>query len=355
MNQVHLYLSETQRAGCLRALNTAQRWTQGDVGVFAELADEGFLRDKDGKNLSLSLWSTIVEPALTEYASLAAGTTPGVILDVHDPAVHPLGSFCMELQEQWKSVKPSKKHTTLAALPDGVQIHRIDENAFNVYNIVRKSGVLGMGEMVGKGLTEKEVAALGHIPEPVLKVAIDREKVHSFIRVVDVYSRILMNQWDTVKELTDDRWEHRRDNWHGQIEAAVKSFQEPWTGYSLHASSGIHSPNIHPEAKLVWTVQKAIRHWDIVQRLGYSSRGVSSDAPMRGDGWPFVDGDASAGLQMLPIGGGILKDGTLYYAVDSYTPGGSQVGLSLASSYSPVSLLDALAYVQKNLNQAPTF
>ena len=351
MNLVHLYLSAGQRESCLRALNMAQRWTQGDVGVFAELADAGFLRNKDGKNLSLSQWSTIVEPALTDYASLAAGTTPGVILDVHDPGVHPLGAACLQLQQQWAAAKTSKKYTTLAALPDDIEVQRTDTDAFNVY----KRDDKGARKLDAAGLSAKNVAALGQVHGAVFKLSIEHAQVHTLIRVLDIYSRILMNQWEYIKELTDDRWDHRRNDWHERVEEAVKSFKEPWTGYSVNASSGIHGQNIHPDAMVVWTVQKAVRHWEMVQRLGYSHRGVSSDAPMSGDSWPLVDGDASADLLTLPVGGGVLKQKDTFYAVQAYTADGAQTGPALASSYSPVSLLDSLAYTQANPGKAPTF
>lgn len=351
MSQVHLYLSASQRESCLRALNTAQRWVQGDVGVFAELADAGFLRNKDGKNLSLSQWSTIVEPALTEYASLAAGTTPGVILDVHDPGVHPLGAVCLQLQQQWAATKMSKKHTTLAALPHDVEVQRTDTDEFDVYKRDEK----GVRRLDSAGLSAKDVAALGQVPGAVFKLSVEHAQVHALMRVLDIYSRILMNQWEYMKELTDDRWEHRRNDWHERVDEAVKSFKEPWTGYSVNASSGIHGQNIHPDAMVVWTVQKAVRHWEMVQRLGYSHRGVSSDAPTSGEAWPLVDGDASASLSILPVGGGILKQRDTFYAVQAYTSQANQAGPALASSYSPVSLLDALAYTQVNPGKAPTF
>lgn len=350
MSQAHLYLSASQRESCLRALNTVQRWTQGDVGVFAELADAGFLRNKDGKNLSLSSWSTIVEPALTEYASLAAGTTPGVILGLHDPETHPLAAICWQLQQQWAAAKVSRKCTTLAALPDDMAIHRVAVQAFDVYKKEKDLFLLQ-----SKELTPKQVIALCAISTPVFKLSVSQANVHRLMQTLDIYSRILMNQWEYVKELTDDRWQSRRDDWHERVEEAVKAFKQPWTGYSMNASSGIHGPNIHPEAGAVFTVYKALRHWEMVQRLGYTRHGVSTDAPMRGDAWPLVDGDVSVGLDVLPIGAGLVHVGGQYHVMEDYKFMAQPTGKALASSYSPVSLLDSLAYKQAHPDQAPTF
>ena len=350
MNQVHLYLSASQRESCVRALNTAQRWAQGDIGVFAELADAGFLRNKDGKHLSLSLWSTIVEPALTEYASLAAGTTPGAILELHDPATHPIAAICWQLQQHWAGTKVSRKCTTLAALPKDMDIHRTSVQKFDVYKRSKESC-----ELTLQGATSKQVTTQCNIREPVFKLSVSHTDVHRLMRVLDVYSRILMNQWENLKELTDDRWEHRRNDWHERVEEAVKAFKPSWTGYSMNASSGIYSQNIHPEANVVFSVYKALRHWEMVHRLGYTHRGVSTDAPMRSDEWPFVDGDAGASLETLPVGGGLVYSAGHYHAVEAYKPTANPNGRTLAASYSPVSLLDALAYSQVHPEKTPNF
>jgi hypothetical protein len=222
---------------------------------------------------------------------------------------------------------------------------------FNVYTPNEAGALL----LTGEKLTAEQVVSLCPIHEPTFKLSLDGVKVHTLLRVLDIYSRVLMNQWEYLKELTDDRWDGRRADWHSRNEEAVKSFKEPWTGYSMNASSGIYGPAIHPDAQIVWNVQKAVRHWDCVQRLGYSFRGVSSDAPLRGDQWPMVDGDASAGLLVLPVGGGIIKEGERYYVVEKYTSTTSQAGPSLAVSYSPVSLLDSLAYNQAHPDNTPTF
>lgn len=354
MSQVHLYLSSEQRSACLLALHTTQRWVQGDVGVFAELADADILRDKDGKSLSLSKWSTIVEPALTEYACLAAGTTPGTVLDVHDPATHPLGAMAFQLQEQWGAVKVSRKCSTLAAMPTDMELHKTGDDAFDVYHKMMDKQT-AVYTLKASGLNAGQVADQCSINKPIFKMTLDSSLVHPLMRVLDIHSRILMNQWEYLKELTEDLWETRRPNWHELVGASVRAFKEPWTKYSMNASSGIHSEKIHPNAMVVWNVQKALRHWEIVQRLGYSHRGVSSDSPMRGEQWPLVDGQASAGLTVLPVGGGIFHTGQSFVAVQSYTTHKTPPLASLALSYSPVSLLDALAYSQAHPAQAPTF
>lgn len=357
MNQVHLYLSAEQRTSCIRALTTAQRWVQGDIGVFAELADEGILRDKDGKPLSLSQWSTIVEPALTEYANLVAGTIPGIILDVHDPATHPVAAMALQWRINWENVKVSRKCTTLAAMPVNMGLHKKANDCFDIYkNKITKNGTANATAALSvTGLTAMQVVEQCVIAKPVFKLSIDRIHVHSLMRVLDIYSRILMNQWEYVKELTDDRYEGRRNDWHDQVEKVVKTFKEPWTQYSMNASSGIYAQTIHADAGIVWNVQKGLRHWDMVQRTGYRHRGVSTDQPMRGEVWPFVDGDMSVDLSVIPVGGGIIYQGTSFFVVSSFFPDNKAERLSLASSYSPVSLLDSFAHMQANPGHAPVF
>lgn len=357
MNQVHLYLSAEQRTSCIRALHTAQRWVQGDVGVFAELADEGILRGKDGKPLPLSQWSTVVEPALTEYANLVAGTSPGIILDVHDPATHPVGAMALQWRTNWENVKVSQKCTTLAAMPVNMGLHKKANDVFDIYkNKMAKNGTATATAVRSMtDLTATQVVDQCVITKPVFKLSIDRSHVHSLMRILDIYSRILMNQWEYVKELTDDRYEGRRSDWHDQVAKVVKTFKEPWTQHSINASSGIYAETIHADARIVWNVQKGLRHWDMVQRTGYSQRGISTDQPMQSEVWPFVDGDMSADLSVIPEGGGIVHQGTSFFMVSRFFPENRVARTSLASSYSPVSLLDSLAHSHSNPGQAPTF
>lgn len=346
MSQVHLYLSADQRLACLRALRVAECWTRGDVGIFAQLADEGYLRDKNGKPLSLDKWSTLVEPALTEYMVLAAGTTAGSILDVHDPATHPLGAVAHGLQAQWLSVKASKKCTSLAAMPVGMEVHKTADNTFDIYT--------ASAALAHRGIAAKDVVALCTIAKPVFKVALAHSDVHKFIAVLDKYSRMLMNQWEYLKELTEDRWDWKRTNWHECVDRTVRSFKQPWTGFDMNASSGIHGEKLHPDAQTTWEVQKAVRHWEMVQRLGYSHRGTSTDSPMRSEQWPLLDSSLDASLNVLPVGGGIVGHRDSFVAVQDYLqPPNARIGL--ASSYSPVSLLNALAYNQAHPGQQPTY
>ena len=347
MNQVHLYLSAEQRLACMRALRMAECWTRGDASIFALMADEGYLRDKDGKPLSLSKWSTLVEPALTEYMVIAAGATAGIVSDVHDPSTHPLGAMSHGLQEAWTAVKVSKKCVSLAALPATMELHKTGPDTFNAYT--------APGVVAHVGVSAKDILALCRIAQPIFKVSIERGNVHRFIDVLDKYSRLLMNQWEYLKELTEDRWDWRRSNWHDRVESTVRSFKQPWTGFDMNASSGIYSTKLHPDAQLVWSVQKAIRHWEMVQRLGYSNRGNATDAPMRDEKWPLVDSVCDAGLDALPVGGGIVRGRDTFVAVESYKAPDPLARVALASSYSPVSLLNALAYSQAHPGQQPIY
>lgn len=359
MSNVNVYLSAEQRTSCIRALNTTQRWVQGDVGVFAELADEGILKDKDGNPLSLSKWSTIVEPALTEYARLAAGTTPGTILDVHDPATHPVGALALQFRTQLENAKASLTCATMAAMPVDMALHKKENDVFDIYKskTTKDSTRTPSLSLRMSGLTSMQVVEQCIITKPVFKFSIGRLHVHALMRMLDIYSRILMNQWETVKELTDDRYAGRRSDWHDRVEQTIKAFKQPWTQYSMNACSGIYSKTIHADADIVWNVQKGLRHWDMVQRNGYSHRGISTDMPMTHEVWPFVDSSMGADLSVIPVGGGIVYKSSLFFAVPTFVRDGRgpPALVSLASSYSPVSLLDALAHTQANPSQAQTF
>lgn len=354
MSLVNVYLTAEQRGSVLRALNTMQRWAQGDVGVFAELAEKGILRDADGQPLSLSLWSTVVEPALSELASLVAGTTPGMILDVHDPSTDPVAAVAFALHTQLSGLKVSKKHRSLAAFGQSMDLHKTGVDAFDLYERAPNTSKSG-SVLRASGLTSKEVLATCTLPGPLFKLSFDQKDVHKVLGILDIYSRVLMGQWEYLKELTNLRWSDRRSDWHDLVEKAVKEFKAPWTKYSMNASSGISNPKIHPDATIVWNVLKAVRHWDMVHRCGYSHRGVATDAPMRDERWAMVDAQASAGLDSLPIGAGVVGTGQGFQCLEQYggTPG--KVDVRLASSYSLVSLLDAVAYAEKNPAQAPTF
>ncbi len=347
MSQVNLYLSADQRLACLRALRFAECWARGDVSIFAQLADEGYLRDKDGKPLSLAKWSTLVEPALTEYMVLAAGATAGTVLDLHDPSTHPVGAMAHGLQAAWNSVKSSKKCASLSAMPLGMEVHKTAEDAFDVYT--------APGVLAHSGIAAEDVVGLCTIAKPVFKVALAHSQVHRFMGVLDKYSRMLMNQWEYLKELTEDRWDWKRSHWHESVEGIVRSFKQPWTGFDMHASSGMYSDKLHPDALVVYGVQKAVRHWDMVQRLGYSHRGNATDSPTRSEQWPFLDSSIDASLSVLPVGAGIVGHRDSFVAVQEYLPKEPGARVGLASSYSPVSLLNALAYNQANPGQQPTY
>lgn len=354
MSLVHLYLTSEQRGSVLRAMVTMQRWVQGDVDVFAEMAEAGILRDMDGNPLSLSLWSTVVEPALSELASLTAGTAPGVVLDVHDPATHPIGAVAQTLHERLSGLKASKKHRTLAAFPQSMSLHKTGANAFDLHT---KTSTPSQGGTLlsASGLTSADVLEHCKTSGAVYKLSFEHKQVHKVLQLMDTYSRLLINQWEYLKELTDDRWEGRRSDWHSAVDHAVKTFKEPWTKYSMNASSGISNAKVHPDAQIVWAVLKSLRHWDMVQRCGYSHRGVSTDGPMRGEQWPLVDGDDSAALDVLPEGAGVIgvRDG--FQCLKSYAGQPGQVDERLASSYSLVSLLDAVSYNSAHPEPTPTF
>lgn len=333
---VNLYLTPEQLSACSRALTMAKSWAQGDVSVFLDMVMDGYLRDKNGDPLSLSQWSLLIEPSLTEYARLVVGSTPGVVADVYDPSVHPVARTAHSLLEAWALVKPST-NTSLSAWPIGTSLHKKDSDLFDLH--------FNEGNKVEMGLNTATVLAQCKVPTDLIKISIDTLMIHQFMSVLDIYSRVLMNQWENLSELTEDRWRSQADVDFDAVRNIVGAFKTPWTGFDMNASSGIYNSKLHSDATVVWNVQRAVRHWDAVHRLGYSRTSTSTDGPMgRGESWPLVDSNASATLECLPIGGGIIGRAGFFTAVENFDAiPNTKV---LARSYSPVSLLDSLSYIQ---------
>ncbi len=344
---MNVYLSEPQRQACINALSMGSRWLCGDIDVFMDLIHEGKFRRRDGGVATLSSWATHVEPGLIQLAHQTLDVSVGGGLHPLDPGAPSDAAMMHQWADQLRSLK-AKRHTTLAAMPYSDGLERTSEAHYRLWQRTGTTPKTLKQTIVAENLSEHDVTQHYKLPKSRFKWSIPDKQVHVFQRTLDVYTRLLMGQWNELADLNGGRWLHRDGITRDDLERSVRMFQKELTGFEAHSSHGIHHPCLDPDAKIGFDVYKAIRHWDYVHRNGYGTHGgVATDSPWQDDTWPLVDGSES-NLSLMPIGSFLVGNesrtgGNKFYLFENQEA--YPEGAYIVSSYSPVSCLDAQPYV----------
>ena len=228
---LHLYLTTAERDACVKAFDMVTRWTCGDTSVFVDMVLDGRLVKKGGVHpLDLSSWSNVYEPLLSEYARLSVGSTPGMVLDVHDPATHPFAALALLWKKQFQSTPSGVKHTSFAAWPADMAVHKKADNVFDIYTISGNHATLNAEHTDAVAILKKCI-----VPANMHKVAIAVDTVNALIKMLDIYTRVMMHQWEYLQELTEDRWMQNDEVTYDDLRNIVNLFKPTWTGYDVNA------------------------------------------------------------------------------------------------------------------------